>query len=169
VLALAEALNIPAEDITVAGLEPVEWADSSLGCPRPGNVYLPVVTPGYALRLFHDGKTYEVHTDLAGTVVLCFDPGEAAQGGIPDPLVAEFIELARANLVEQLGIPDEEIALVRSEAAQWSDSSIGCREEGQQVVPAITYGYRVILAVGEVRYEYHTDQQRIIFCATPTE
>jgi uncharacterized protein (TIGR00251 family) len=167
--ALAQVLGIPTTEITFVSSIPGEWNDSSLGCPEPGQTYAQVITPGYIIILAVGPTNYEVHTDLSGTAVVCTG-SEGTDGGIlTDPIVEEFIAEAKAELAEELGIDEAEIALVRSEAMDWQDTSLGCARSGQTYDPIITPGYRIILAVGENRYEYHTDQQRKIRCNIPTE
>jgi hypothetical protein len=88
---------------------------------------------------------------------------------VTDPIVAEFIAEAKAELSDELRVLEETIALVRSEAVDWSDSSLGCAEPGQSYAEVVTPGYRIILAVDETRYEFHTDQQRMFLCESPTQ
>jgi hypothetical protein len=68
---LAKALGVDISAVTVVSSSPVQWNDSSLGCPKPGQNYLQVVTPGYLVRLSAQGQTYEYHTDARSTVVRC--------------------------------------------------------------------------------------------------
>jgi hypothetical protein len=72
---LAQVEGIKVEDITLVGVEAVEWSDSSLGCPRPGMNYLQVITPGYRISLEAQGKGYEYHSDQSSRVVRCDLPG----------------------------------------------------------------------------------------------
>ena len=48
-------------DIVVVEDNEVEWPDSSLGCPKPGMVYLQVITPGRLIVLEVAGTRYEYH------------------------------------------------------------------------------------------------------------
>lgn len=167
--ALAADLGIGMADISHVSTMPTEWSDTSLGCPQPGQAYAQMVTPGYIITLMGNSTTYEVHTDQAGTAIVCTATasGDSADASA-DPIVQDFIAGAKAQLSAQLGIPETEIALVRSEAREWSDSSLGCAG-GQTPTPAPTTGYRIVLAVGEERYEFHTDQSRMFLCNNPTE
>lgn len=168
--ALSRETGRPPDGIELLEAIPVQWNDSSLGCPQPGQAYLQVVTPGYLVTLMLEETIYQVHADLAGRAIVCFNTGDPiGPGTVPDPIVAEFIMQARMNLARELGVSPEAIALVRSEAVEWSDSSLGCLQEDGEVVQAVTPGYRIVLAVDEERYEYHTDQQRMMLCAEPTE
>lgn len=168
--ALAADLGIGMADISHVSTMPTEWSDTSLGCPQPGQAYAQIVTPGYIISLMVNTNTYEVHTDQSGTAVVCTATASAdGTDGSADPIVQDFIADAKAQLAAQLGIPETEIALVRSEAREWSDSSLGCATNGQPPTPAPTAGYRIVLAADERRYEFHTDQSRMFLCDNPTE
>jgi hypothetical protein len=72
--ALADAANqlgIEAEEVNVVTVEPMEWPDTSLGCPKPGEFYAQVVTPGYVIVVEGNGQELEYHGDENGNVVLC--------------------------------------------------------------------------------------------------
>jgi hypothetical protein len=69
--ALAKDIGVPESAIKLVGLEAVDWSDSSLGCPKPGENYLQVITPGYRVTLEAQGKTYEYHTDKTTRAVRC--------------------------------------------------------------------------------------------------
>jgi hypothetical protein len=73
---LAGELGIDAEDIELVEVESVDWANSSLGCPQEGMMYLQVITPGYRLTLEAEGQRYVYHTDAGKIVVLCEEKGK---------------------------------------------------------------------------------------------
>jgi hypothetical protein len=167
---LADELAIESANIALVGVLPTEWPDPSLGCPEPDQVYPQVITPGFIVTLTANGANYEVHTDASGTALFCKDVADTSGGeGVTDPIVDEFVAEGKRELSEQFRVPEDQIALVRSEAVDWSDSSLGCAQAGQSYLAVITPGYRIILAVGEQWYEFHTDQQRMIQCSQPTE
>jgi hypothetical protein len=58
---LTQRANVPADAITVVNAQPVEWRDSSLGCPIEGMMYAQVITPGYLIVLEANGQEYEYH------------------------------------------------------------------------------------------------------------
>ena len=60
----ASELGVDPVEISVDSYEAVDWRDSSLGCARPGEMYLQVITPGYRVALSHDGEQAVYHTDL---------------------------------------------------------------------------------------------------------
>jgi hypothetical protein len=58
---LAEALEVPAKELTVESAKETTWADASLGCPEKGRMYAQVVTSGWTVVLKAKGQTHEVH------------------------------------------------------------------------------------------------------------
>lgn len=68
---LAERMEIDRNQITVAAVEPVNWPDTSLGCPRPDMMYAQVITPGYRILLSYEGQTYEYHSDRGTRITYC--------------------------------------------------------------------------------------------------
>lgn len=59
------------DDITVVGIEKVEWQDAGLGCPEPGKMYAQVITPGYRILLSCKKEKYKYHSDKENRVVYC--------------------------------------------------------------------------------------------------
>ncbi len=59
------------DQIKLISIEPVEWSDSSLGCPQEGFMYAQVITPGYQIVLEAQGQEYTYHTNQTTNVILC--------------------------------------------------------------------------------------------------
>lgn len=68
---LAQSLGVDPATVSVVNVEPVEWNDSSLGCPKPDLSYMQVITPGYLIRLKVAEQVYEYHTDKTSAVIRC--------------------------------------------------------------------------------------------------
>lgn len=81
---LAKRLDIDISDVTVVETEAVDWRDSSLGCPEPGQMYMMVITPGYRIVLEASGRLYEYHTDSQDNFVYCEDPQSGSDYVSPD-------------------------------------------------------------------------------------
>lgn len=62
---LAGRLSLAADEVRVVRLRPVVFADSGLGLPEPGEVYLQVQTPGHAAVLEARGHYYLYTTSAA--------------------------------------------------------------------------------------------------------
>ncbi len=69
--ALARELSIQPSEVTFVQAVAVEWRDSSLGCPKPNQNYMQVITPGYRLTVQAQGKQYEYHTDMGKRAIRC--------------------------------------------------------------------------------------------------
>ncbi len=67
----ADHLGISPASLKVDQVEPRQWGDSSLGCPKPGQMYSQIVTPGYVVVISGSGRQLEYHTDTRGHLVLC--------------------------------------------------------------------------------------------------
>ena len=68
---LAKRKGLDKDEIVIVEVEPVDWSDTSLGCPEPGMMYAQVITPGYKILLSYAGETYEYHSDKVDRVVYC--------------------------------------------------------------------------------------------------
>jgi hypothetical protein len=68
----AAHLNVGAGALHVEQVDTRSWPDASLGCPRQGQLYAQVVTPGYLIVISGAGKDLEYHVDARGrTAILC--------------------------------------------------------------------------------------------------
>jgi hypothetical protein len=69
-------------------------------------------------------------------------------------------------LAAELDLPSEQVSLLRSEAVQWRDTSLGCPQPGMMYAQVIVPGYRFVLQVEGTEYEVHTDQRgnKILIC-----
>jgi hypothetical protein len=71
VAAIARDLDVAPEEITSVKIIPRVWPDAALGCPRPGEVYAQVLTPGYLVEIELEGERHEFHADERDNVVRC--------------------------------------------------------------------------------------------------
>jgi hypothetical protein len=53
---------------TIVSVEAKEWPDASLGCPKPGVMYIQVVTRGYLIILSSGSRILEYHASANGVV-----------------------------------------------------------------------------------------------------
>lgn len=69
--AIAAELGVTADTLQMVEIESTDWPDASLGCPRPGEAYAQVITPGYVVVVQSGGEEITFHTDTEGSVVRC--------------------------------------------------------------------------------------------------
>lgn len=79
---LADQLGIDVAEVQIVSIEQVEWPDSSLGCPQPGQNYLMVITPGFRIILEANGAQVEYHADMQANIVQCGAGGGVQEGPI---------------------------------------------------------------------------------------
>ena len=83
----------------------------------------------------------------------------------PIPGSEQALAAAITHLADQIGVPPAEIKLVSMEAVDWSDTSLGCPQEGYMYAQVITPGYLIVLEAQGKVYEYHTDQKtNVVLC-----
>lgn len=68
---MAQQLGVKAEQIEVSSVQAKKWPTSGLGCEKPGEMYLQVITPGYQITLKAGDTVHTYHTDSQGRFVLC--------------------------------------------------------------------------------------------------
>lgn len=83
----------------------------------------------------------------------------------PLPGSEQVLAAAVADLSERTGLPISQIRLVSMEAMEWSDTSLGCPQEGFMYAQVVTPGYLIVLEAQSQQYEYHTDQAiNVVLC-----
>ena len=68
---LAGKLDLAADQIERRQVTAVTWPDAALGCPKAGQVYAQVETPGYRILLQVQDEVFEYRTDELGNYVHC--------------------------------------------------------------------------------------------------
>jgi hypothetical protein len=167
VLHLSAELDVATDRIEIVSARAVEWPDTSLGCPQPGQVYAEVITPGYAIVLEIEGERFEVHTDETGEEIIICDVTEGEPTPPPTPTDApEAVQAAAAYVAAELGAPAEDVSVVSYEAVDWPSSALGCPQPGEAYLQVITPGYRVVVSVAGEPIEVHTDAtgQNVVIC-----
>lgn len=79
---LGERLGVGAGEIEILEARRVTWPDAAAGCPRPGMVYMQVLTPGALVRLRAEGREYRYHARDRSLPLLC--PAERAEDPLPE-------------------------------------------------------------------------------------
>jgi hypothetical protein len=169
---LARDLGVVEPDIVVQSVEPVDWPDSSLGCPQPGMTYAQFVTPGYRVLLEVDGQAYEMHTDTRQTAVLC-DQEDSEMvvppvSGAVEPGLEPLINLAVKDLAGRLSIAEGEIEVMEAIAVVWPNAALGCPQPGMSYRQVPMDGAMIRLQFDGKVYEYHSGGGRDPFlCEQP--
>ena len=169
VATLADELNIPIADIVVDTVRTIEWRDSSIGCPQPGQAYMQVITPGHKVTLRVGTQLHFVH-EANGRAEVCrqakVTPGEIPQVDLVWGLQAMQ---ARKDLAAQLGVEERHIMINGAESMAWDSSALGCELPGVEYEAGVYEGFKLHLRHGSRNYSYHTDMDRVLACPAITE
>lgn len=85
-------------------------------------------------------------------------------GSVPEAIVSSV--LADASRLSDL--PEESLSVVRAEAVDWPDGSLGCPEPGKLYTQAIVAGYWVIVESPDRVFDYRiTADGRLELCEDP--
>ena len=159
--AASQQLGIAPDRFTVRTVEPAEWPDSSLGCPRQGMNYLPVVTRGHRVVLEAEGRVSTVHV-AGSTAVLC-EPGLAGRS-LRFAAVRDVQQRARRDLAARLHVSEDAVLVTSLQPRKWPDASLGCPKSDTMYAQVETPGFVIELEAGGKTYRYHADYQRVVYC-----
>jgi hypothetical protein len=77
-------------------------------------------------------------------------------------------EIAKEDLAQRLSIPTTQISVIEAKAVTWSDSSLGCPQEGMVYAQVLTSGYLIVLGYSDNQYEYHAGKgPNVFYCPNP--
>jgi hypothetical protein len=161
--ALASQLSKAPDGLEVTGAERQTWNNSALGCGRPGEVSLQVITEGYAITFKAEARTYRVH--VAGEHVVVCDslvrekPTAARARGLDTMLYA-----AREDLAKRLHVQIEDIKIRGFKPQRWADSTLGCTQPEADSNEGPVAGFRLMLLHAGRIFTYHTDLKEVMPC-----
>lgn len=131
---LSSQLGVDAQAIQLVSADPVDWPDSSLGCPERGRVYMPVIVSGFRVQLQQGGHAHRVHTG-GGRAVVCEGTADAAAPSAPraDAPSLLAVDRARRHLAAALQAPSESLAV--KTVRPWRASDAACEPPPQAKAP----------------------------------
>jgi hypothetical protein len=159
--ALSRVLKVAPESIQLVSIEPVDWPNSSLGCPKPDMAYLPAIVPGFRVRLSVGDRQHEVHTG-AGRAIVCGQSGESAESSrfrtITPALAAA--DRAKEHLASALKVKPEDVAIGR--VRKWDASDRACDPPKGTIVKGETF--LVELKRGATTHRYRATPEAAWAC-----
>ncbi len=72
-LKVSQQTGIPVDQFVVTGTVQVDWADTCLEIPVPGQVCAKAIIPGYKVTMIAGIREFEAHTNLDGSLVYWFE------------------------------------------------------------------------------------------------
>ncbi len=120
---LATEVSLDVAEIRVRRTESVQWPDAGLGCPRDGEVYATVLTPGYRVLLQVSRTVYTVHVG-GGRAVVCGGPVGPPAGARVSPGLPERVPEDRETAVKG-EVPEEILDAVLNDLADTDECESG--------------------------------------------
>ena len=80
---------------------------------------------------------------------------------VPNDLQS-IVAAAKQDAVAR-GLPAQDITVQSAQRVTWRDGSLGCPEPQMQYTQALVPGWRVILRVGDLTYDYHAATNGQVF------
>lgn len=161
---LAEELNAPMTQVSVISIKPVNWPDSSVGCPQPGQAYAQVITPGHRIVLRARGEIHVMHEAGSDPFVCKRSKPVASLSPRRELAWADMAAKAREDLAQQLSVEVDAIKVVDAKRRRFDDADLGCPAPGTVASPAPVDGYVLVLRHDRRNFTYHTDLERVIAC-----
>lgn len=147
----APTASLPAE--IIESVSPVESCQANTADCAPTPTIIEPVSPVAPLPVEPAAPAQEA---------LVIPTAQAAQ---PLPGSETALAAAIADLARQIGVSPDQITLISMEAKEWSDTALGCPQEGMMYAQVITPGFLMTLSAQGQPYEYHTDQKTsVIWC-----
>ncbi len=140
---LAKELNLEPSQISVVSFQIQNWPDACLGLPEADEICAEMIVPGVEGVLLANGAQYGFRADENGKEIR---------------FIPSAVFSAMNVLAQKAGVTPEEIAIVKTEKVEWPDACLGVTISGQMCAQVVTPGYRVVLELSGVQYEYHTDE-----------
>lgn len=111
--------------------------------------------------------TTEPQGTTDSTPVTTHPPSALVQGEVPEGMEM-LVDLAVADLIEQLDVDASVVTVVFAAQVMWRDSSLGCPLPGFSYLQVLTDGALVVLEVDGIEYEYHSGRENVPFlCEDP--
>ena len=152
-------------ELYVVSIERKDWANPSLGCPKPGFMYPQVIVPGHLVRLTYKGKPYAVNMSDKHAIICAENMktiGTTKNGSTlskeKDILKVEnILKKSRHDFSEKTNIPEDDIKTISVRPTLWSNHALGCPKLGRTYKEEKVKGFQIILEARGRQYTYHSD------------
>jgi len=113
----------------------------------------PAPVPSTSLPVSTTGTEESTDDRIPGLTTTTVTSSPATTGEVP----REILDAIVADATERTEVPQSDLSVVRSEAVEWPDSSLGCPEPGQFYTQAIVSGYWVEIGASDRILDYRSD------------
>jgi hypothetical protein len=144
--ALSEKLKVTVDNIKLVSTEAVTWPNGCLGVQKIGVLCTQAEVPGFNIILEADGKQYEMHTNVNGSVVVPFEDSQP---------VESVEEAVIKQLANNLGLKESDISVISNSEVEFGDACLGVAMPEVTCAQVVTPGRIIVLEANGNQYEYH--------------
>jgi hypothetical protein len=140
-----------------------DWPDGCLGLPSPRERCTRNIVPGWQVTVETERRYLIYRTNNSGSVVK-FDR-ETSNVGNNENLPNSVADAVLRDAARRSGLPTYQLRVVESQRRTWPDGCLGLGGPADICLAGRVEGWRVVVASGERRWIYHTDESgsRIAF------
>jgi hypothetical protein len=149
---LAQRLNVPLQDLSIAGYSRETWQDSCLGLGGPAELCAAMLVEGWRVEVTDADQSWFYRTDLTAQTMRLEETG-THMSELPQAVAEQVL----AEAAKQLVIPVGNLKIAQAESRTW-DGCLGIYEMGQMCTMIGILGWQVIVTDSEGSWIYHTNQ-----------
>jgi hypothetical protein len=160
-------LGVVEKEIKYIESNKVNWPSSALGCVVEGQYYLPVITPGYLVKIQIKEEIYSVHTSETRAII-CNDSA-LKQPKIHTKIATDrqskqvkAIQLAREKFLQIDSEKVTTIKLLTIKAVHKSEFKQLCTSENVAMIGE--NGYLIALKKGDISRRFLSDGKGVVVC-----
>jgi len=163
---MQQKLNVNEKDIKYIDVNKVDWPSSALGCAVKGHYYLPVITPGYRVKIEADGKFYTLHTSNS-KAILCdlakpLKTSNNKQPSLELTRKVSAIQLSRLSLLKQYSKESGAVKLLNVVKRDWQQIKQRC--DSTDDFKKGSDGFYIELRYGEKKQGFYSDGNKVVNC-----
>ncbi|MBD2092758.1 hypothetical protein H6F67_23175 [Microcoleus sp. FACHB-1515] len=162
---LAQHLNIPRGQVQIVSIDRQTWPDGCLGLAEPGQGCTLAVVEGWRVTARANNRTWIYRTNRTGTAV-------RREGNVPSTPNAQLPAAVRTAVLrfasEQFNVPTNRLRVIQADRRTW-DGCLGISEPDIMCTMIALPGWRVVIADGNQRWVYHTNQDGTQVRLNPAE
>ncbi len=163
---MQQKMDIAEKDIKYIEVRNENWPSSALGCAVIGQYYLPMITPGYRVKIEVEGKIYLLHTS-ATKAIICDNKLHKNKTGTKPPSLElttkiKAIQLSRQYLLRNKPEDSKAVKLLRVVEKNWLEVKTSCTEE--ELFNKTNHGYLVVFKHLGNNRTFYSDGIKVVAC-----
>jgi len=149
---LSRQTRIAVGKLRVTNYSRQTWPNGCLGLPRPDEVCTQALVEGWRVVLSNGSQTWVYRTDTSGRI-LRLENGSTSVNS-PQSIEAAVLQ----DAARRSGLSISALRIVQTQRRNWSDGCLGLGGPVDLCLNAIVPGWRVVVASGQQRWVYRTNQ-----------